>query len=379
LRDDDVLPENLKEHLKAFLSFLALNRNVSEHTVRAYDSDLTQFLTYLASSSGRKRIDLQPDDLDYQAVRGFLADLHARGNSRSSAARKVSAVRTFAKYLRREGVLDRDPGALVGSLKREQKIPNHLGVSEMDRLLETPDTTNPLGRRDRAILELFYASGLRLSELVGLDLQDVNLSTRMVRVLGKGRKERIVPFNRSAADALKTYLRDREALASGAVFEQMRAARRKTPAPVSASSPPRSPSRSSSPSKSRARRRDDGEPLFVNYRGGRLTARSVHRLVTRYVARCSLRFGISPHALRHSFATHLLQAGADLRAIQELLGHVRLSTTQRYTHVNVAQLMDVYKKAHPRAGRIDAAGEKPSPSPPLPSSAPPSRRARGGA
>lgn len=232
----DALPENLKEHLKAFLSFLALNRNVSEHTVRAYDSDLTQFLTYIASSSGRKRIDLQPDDLDYQAMRGFLADLHARGNSRSSAARKVSAVRTFAKYLRREGVLDNDPSALIGSPKREQKIPNHLGVSEMDRLLETPDTTNPLGRRDRAILELFYASGVRLSELVGLDLQDVNLSTRMVRVLGKGRKERIVPFNRSAADALKTYLRDREALASGAVFEQMRAARRKTPA-VAASAP----------------------------------------------------------------------------------------------------------------------------------------------
>ena len=296
-------------------------------------------------------------------MRGFLAELHARGNSRSSAARKVSAVRTFAKYLRREGVLDSDPGALIGSPKREQKIPNHLGVSEMDRLLETPDTTNPLGRRDRAILELFYASGLRLSELVGLDLQDVNLSTRMVRVLGKGRKERIVPFNRSTADALKTYLRDREALASGAVFEQMRAARRKTPAvrsaPAAVSAATRRPSR--------ARRRDDSEPLFVNYRGGRLTARSVHRLVTRYVARCSLRFGISPHALRHSFATHLLQAGADLRAIQELLGHVRLSTTQRYTHVNVAQLMDVYKKAHPRAGRVDAATRKTLPfTPPAP-------------
>lgn len=368
MRDDDVLPENLKEHLKAFLSFLALNRNVSDHTVRAYDSDLSQFLTYIAASSGRKRIDLQPGDLDYQAVRGFLADLHARGNSRSSAARKVSAVRTFAKYLRREGVLDGDPGALIGSPKREQKIPNHLGVSEMDRLLETPDTTNPLGRRDRAILELFYASGLRLSELVGLDLQDVNLSTRMVRVLGKGRKERIVPFNRSAADALKTYLRDREALASGAVFEQMRAARRKTPAVASAAAAasdtdvrlrgPRPGARQSARQAAapmRARRRNDGEPLFVNYRGGRLTARSVHRLVTRYVARCSLRFGISPHALRHSFATHLLQAGADLRAIQELLGHVRLSTTQRYTHVNVAQLMDVYKKAHPRAGRVDTA------------------------
>jgi integrase/recombinase XerC len=380
LRDDDVLPENLKEHLKAFLSFLALNRNVSEHTVRAYDSDLTQFLTYIASSSGRKRIDLQPDDLDYQAVRGFLADLHARGNSRSSAARKVSAVRTFAKYLRREGVLDRDPGALVGSPKREQKIPNHLGVSEMDRLLETPDTTNPLGRRDRAILELFYASGLRLSELVGLDLQDINLSTRMVRVLGKGRKERIVPFNRSAADVLKTYLRDREALASGAVFEQMRAARRKAPAAAAPASTARaSTSARQTAGRPRARRRDDGEPLFVNYRGGRLTARSVHRLVTRYVARCSLRFGISPHALRHSFATHLLQAGADLRAIQELLGHVRLSTTQRYTHVNVAQLMDVYKKAHPRAGRVDAAEKSASPSPPLPPSAPPSGRARGGA
>jgi integrase/recombinase XerC len=369
LRDDDVLPENLKEHIKAFLAFLALNRNVSEHTVRAYDSDLTQFLTYVAGSSGRKRIDLQPEDLDYQSVRGFLGDLHARGNSRSSAARKVSAVRTFARYLRREGVLDGDPGALVGSPKREQKIPHHLGVSEMDRLLETPDTTNPLGRRDRAILELFYASGLRLSELVGLDLQDINLSTRMVRVLGKGRKERIVPFNRSAADALKTYLRDREALASGAVFEQMRAARRKTPVekapavPAAASSDlgarqrgPRPGARAGGRQEgpSRARRRDDREPLFVNYRGGRLTARSVHRLVTRYVARCSLRFGISPHALRHSFATHLLQAGADLRAIQELLGHVQLSTTQRYTHVNVAQLMDVYKKAHPRAARIDA-------------------------
>lgn len=398
MRDDDVLPENLKEHLKAFLSFLALNRNVSEHTVRAYDSDLTQFLTYIAISSGRKRIDLQPGDLDYQAMRGFLADLHARGNSRSSAARKVSAVRTFAKYLRREGVLDSDPGALIGSPKREQKIPNHLGVSEMDRLLETPDTTNPLGRRDRAILELFYASGLRLSELVGLDLQDVNLSTRMVRVLGKGRKERIVPFNRSAGDALKTYLRDREGLASGAVFEQMRAARRKTPAAANDSGPrlpgphpaARGRARQAAAS-SRARRRDDGEPLFVNYRGGRLTARSVHRLVTRYVARCSLRFGISPHALRHSFATHLLRAGADLRAIQELLGHVRLSTTQRYTHVNVAQLMDVYKKAHPRAGRVgahsaapgdsppSAEGPSPSSSPPLPPSAFLSGRTRGGA
>jgi integrase/recombinase XerC len=348
-RDDDELPENLpenlKEQLRAFLAHLRLNRNASEHTVRAYDSDLTQFLVHLAVSSGRKRIDLQPSDLTYHTVRGFLAALHDRGNSRASAARKVSAVRTFARYLRREGVLAHDPGTLVPTPKREIKIPHHLALTEMEQLLATPDDATPLGRRDRAILELFYASGLRLSELVGLDLEDINLGSRMVRVLGKGRKERIVPFNTTAAAALKAYLRDREAIVNGQLFESMKQARRTAPATAAATQP----SRATNVVRERRRGAKDRDALFVNYRGGRLTPRSVHRLVTRYVTRCSLRFGISPHALRHSFATHLLQAGADLRAIQELLGHVQLSTTQRYTHVNVAQLMDVYKKAHPRA------------------------------
>jgi site-specific recombinase XerD len=197
-------------------------------------------------------------------------------------------------------------------------MPAHLSEEEMEALVGAPPDS-PLGRRDRAILELFYASGLRVSELVGLEVEDVNLSARMVRVLGKGGKQRLVPFNTSAASAIRIYLRDREEIVRGH-------------APVK-------PSRLSRAS----------SPLFVNYRGGRLTVRSVDRLVRRYVAACSARMGISPHALRHSFATHLLQRGADLRAIQELLGHARISTTQRYTHVNAAQLLDVYRKSHPRA------------------------------
>jgi len=195
----------------------------------------------------------------------------------------------------------------------------------MSKLLDTPDTSSALGRRDKAILELFYASGLRLSELVGLDLEDVNLSGRVVRVLGKGRKERIVPFNSTAADALRACLTDREALRMGSDAGRVTRSGKR-----SGMRPPR-------------------EPLFLNYQGGRLSTRSVDKLVRRYVRECSTRFGISPHALRHSFATHLLEAGADLRAIQELLGHARLSTTQRYTHVNAAQLIDTYRKAHPKA------------------------------
>jgi integrase/recombinase XerC len=319
--------------LKAFLEFLRLNRNASAHTVRAYQSDLVQFLGYAAHQAGVQIAQLTAAQLSRQAMRAFLAELHRRGQSRATAARKLAAARTFLRYLRREGMIEGDPGALVATPKRDVRMPAHLSEAEMTALVTAPAVGDPLGRRDRAILELFYASGVRLSELVGLDIEDVHLSARMVRVLGKGGKQRLIPFNASTASAIRAYLKDRELL----MREVLTASR------VGAQSYRRAGT------KLRDQRVD--QPLFVNYRGTRLTVRSVDRLVRRYVAATSTRMGISPHALRHSFATHLLQRGADLRAIQELLGHARLSTTQRYTHVNAAQLLDVYRKAHPRAGR----------------------------
>ena len=312
----------MQKHLQSFLEFLRLNRNVSRHTVRAYKSDLSQFLDFLRSQLGRAA---RPADLDHRLVRAFLGELYERGQARASSARKLAAIRSYARYLKREGHLDHDPGAFVSTPRLERKIPAHLDQDEMGVLLEAPDGGTPLGRRDRAILELFYASGLRLSELVGLDLEEVNLSGRLVRVRGKGGKGRIVPFNRSATAAIRAYLKDRQALVAGGSTAV------------------------AAPTRGRGRARLCRDALFVNYRGGRLSGRSVDRIVRRYVAQSSARLGISPHALRHSFATHLLERGADLRAIQELLGHARVSTTQRYTHVSAAQITQIYRKTHPRA------------------------------
>ena len=306
----------MRAQLVAFLEHLRLNRNASEHTASAYESDLTQFLDFAARHLGQPN--LEPRHLELGTIRAFMGELYRQGHARTSVARKLSALRAFGRYLRREGLIDTDPAALAASPKRERKVPAHLSIDEMKRLLEMPDVSDPLGCRDRAILELFYASGLRLSELVGLDLDDVNLRARMVRVMGKGAKERLVPFNSTTEGSLRAWLTKRAALRTN-------------------KEPSRGP-----------RTRD---PVFLNFRGARLTGRSVQRLVARYMSSCSTRFGISPHALRHSFATHLLERGADLRAIQELLGHVQLSTTQRYTHVNAAQLLSVYRKAHPRAKR----------------------------
>jgi integrase/recombinase XerC len=316
------------EHMKAFLRYLELNRNLSAHTVRAYDSDLSQFIGHVAAEADLKRRDLTPESLDRAAIRSFLGWLHAQKQSRSTAARKLAAIRTFLAYLRREGIISADPGALVATPKREVRIPAHLSEGEMQQMLEAPDAEQPLGRRDQAILELFYASGLRLSELAGLDLEDVNLSGRMVRVLGKGGRQRLVPFNAAAAGVLRSWLQDRERLVRGGVSDVRVVGSR---------------GRDQRSSASRRRR----EPLFVNYRGGRLTTRSIDRLVRRYAV-VTERDGVSPHALRHSFATHRLQRGADLRAIQEMLGHASISTTQIYTAVEPQRLVDHHAKYHPR-------------------------------
>jgi integrase/recombinase XerC len=305
----------LKDQSREFVQLLNLNRNVSPNSIRAYDTDVTQFLEFAATRDGLRPSQLKPDVLDADHVRDFLGELHKRGLSRASAARRLAALRTFSKYLVREGVLKDDATQLVGTPKREQSLPAHLGHAEIDALMAAPNLDTVAGRRDRAILELFYASGLRLSELAGANLEDLNLSGRMIRVMGKGRKERLIPFNETAARMIKAMLQDHHAAAP------------------------------------RTRRRGEKSPLFLNLRGGRLTTRSIDRVVRQHVKTAAITTGISPHALRHTFATHLLQAGADLRSIQELLGHAQLTTTQRYTHLDVGRLMEVYRGAHPRAKR----------------------------
>ncbi|HEY6136882.1 MAG TPA: tyrosine recombinase XerC [Thermoanaerobaculia bacterium] len=291
-----------------FLDYLTYERNVSTNTVAAYRDDLDSFLGFLCDdyfTLARDQLELR--SVDHLAVRAYLAHLARRKLSRSTMARQLSALRSFFKYLMREGVVDANPARMVATPKREKHLPSVMQPSDVALLLEQPDVSTPLGTRDRAFLELLYASGLRIGELVGIDIDDVELKARLVKVRGKGAKERIVPFGSKAEEALRAWLAVREA-----ELEE--------------------------------------KALFVNYRGERITQRSVRRLFDGYVRGASLRAGISPHTMRHSFATHLLNAGADLRAIQELLGHASLSTTQKYTHLNDWELMKVYRKAHPRAG-----------------------------
>ncbi len=294
--------------LEQLLVHLRVERNASKLTLVAYQTDLVQFQTFLAKQLALEAEELSVDQLSAREVRNYLASLQEAGLQRTSMARKLAALRTLCKYLCREQILAVNPLKRVSSAKLSKPLPHFLYQDQLQLLLEAPNTATSPGRRDRAILETIYSSGLRVSELVGLDLEDLDFSLGYVRVLGKGAKERIVPLGSYAIAAVKQYL-----------------AVRKNFGPLS-----------------------EQQALFLNSLGTRLSARSVRRLMEKYVKQCCLQGQISPHTLRHSFATHLLDRGADLRSVQELLGHVKLSSTQIYTHVTKERLKEVYTRFHPR-------------------------------
>ncbi|MDH3627180.1 MAG: tyrosine recombinase XerC [Acidobacteriota bacterium] len=296
--------------LAEFLRHLEDQRRVSPETLRAYRRDLLQFAEFLGDGEIKKAD--PPRQIDQIAVRGFVARMSRSGLGKSSIARKLSAVRSFLKYAVREGAIDASPAESVPAPKAPKPLPRTLTVDETFALLDGIQTDDPGSLRDRAMLELLYAAGLRVSELVSRDLGDMDLGAGMMRVLGKGNKERMVPFGSKAQKAIRAWL--------------------KASAPL------------------RVKGGDD-EALFLNLRGRRITDRSVRRILNQRLQEAAIHARISPHDLRHSFATHMLGSGADLRAIQELLGHASLSTTQRYTHVSTDALMQVYDKAHPRARR----------------------------
>jgi len=305
----------MKALSEKFLEYLRLEKNASPHTLRSYAADLDQFRNFLLARelyADPQSGDVSVKKIDHLAIRAYLSHLY-RDHKKTSLARKLAAQRSFFKYLLEEGVLAQNPAEIVATPKQEKPLPTFLPVDEVFSLLEAPDKSTTWGVRDQAILETLYSCGLRVSELVGLNEGDVDFVLGILKVCGKGRKERIVPIGEKAQKAIREYLPLRERLLARFGYEKTH------------------------------------RPLFINARGGRLTARSVARLLWKYVVQSGLLRKISPHALRHSFATHLLDAGADLRGIQELLGHVSLSTTQRYTHVSVDKLMEVYDRAHPRA------------------------------
>ncbi len=298
--------------IESFVDYLRDERALSEHTVRAYRGDLERFLEFLAIDFFcRDAETIRPDQVDPLAVRSYLAAIARRGAGRRAQGRALSALRACFRWACRVGALAANPAARVKSPKVPTTLPGHLRPGEIETLLEAPTGDGALVRRDRALLELLYATGLRVSEAVSLDWRDLDLAGRTLRVVGKGNKERMVPFGRPALEALRAW-RDR--------WDSVR-------------------------------RVDggDGDPVFLNRRGGRLTDRSARRAVDRWVEVAALRRGIHPHTLRHTFATHLLENGADLRSIQELLGHASLATTQRYTHVDLERLLSVYRESHPRA------------------------------
>jgi len=315
------MDKKLSDWIEEYLEYMKYQRNVSKHTIRNYASDLGQFHDYLTHNpEGEPRREPELKQIDNITIREFIGTLYQRKNKKSSIARKLASIRSFMKYLSAREAIDSNPARSVVSPKQESRLPDFLAMDSIVSLVESPDTSTDLGKRDRAILELMYAAGIRVGELVGLNLGDISLEEGLLRVVGKGSKERIVPFGTNAYETLVVYLQVREK---------------------------RIKAKSSSGKKERI---PSNEAVFLNARNGRLTARSVWNIVDRYVGQLAQRLRVHPHTLRHSFATHMLNAGADLRTIQELLGHESLSTTQKYTHVSVEHLLKVYKSCHPRSG-----------------------------
>ena len=294
----------MDEALADYLRHLALEKNASPHTVKAYREDLTQALAFF-----RTRQADQPVQLTTRLLRAYLAWLHEQGYAKSTVARRLAAVRSWCRFLVRQGALDGNPADGLRGPRQDKKLPHFLGEDDLTRLMEAPPADTPMGLRDRAILETLYSAGLRVSELTGLDLADVDLDSGLATVRGKGKRERLALLGPQAQEALKRWLACRDSLAG----------------------PPGRPA------------------VFLNKNGTRLTSRSVGRLLEKYLTQAGLDPRTSPHTLRHSFATHLLDRGADIRSVQELLGHRSLGTTQIYTHVTTGRLKDSYHKAHPRA------------------------------
>jgi integrase/recombinase XerC len=309
------MEQTVKELIGQYLDYLTYVRNASADTISSYTTDLTQFARFLADSRpGRSTEDVPIGAVDHLTLREYLGHLYQRKLSKSTIARKVSSLRSFFKYLCRHEILENNPAAVIASPRLPKAIPAHLTEEQAFSLLESLSGDSDGDLRDRAILELLYATGMRRGELVGLDMENINLVDGIVRVLGKRRKERLIPFGENARRALENYFTVRKRLLFAAKEGQ-----------------------------------GDHAAVFLNLKGGRLTSRSVNRIVDKHIRQVSIKLKVSPHSLRHSFATHLLNAGADLRAIQELLGHVSLSTTQKYTHMSVEQLLKVYHDSHPQA------------------------------
>ncbi|MGB9596757.1 MAG: tyrosine recombinase XerC [Candidatus Poribacteria bacterium] len=295
------------DYVNQFINYLKIERNCSPHTVDNYNRDLVDFMKYLSNESGNLS---SIEDIDHLTIRSYLANLQSRQLARTTIVRRLSSLRSFFKYLCKRGYLEIDPTSAISSPKVQKKLPEYLEISEITALLDMPDKKDIIGLRDRAILELLYSTGMRVSEMLALDLSDIDHSNAIVKVRGKGKKERIIPIGSYAMSALKDYLKRRNDL----------------------------------------KVKRSNQALFISEKGNRIPdAKSINRRISKYAKLAGLKKNVTAHTLRHTFATHLLNAGADLRSVQELLGHEKLATTQIYTHISADRLKEVYEKTHPRA------------------------------